>query len=209
MAAILIPIFILIAIVILSPGTGIVKNFDFSNLFKLYPTTLVEKQSKSPQPPSQTSHTQIKQAPLLTPSPAFKQLPVPKISPYFGKINISRIAPPANSLSSSFTLTPKLTEGEKINITGWYFETTLGQYTIPQGIKILKDNVNTQTKENIILESGQKLILSTNPNPGENLLENDWYIYMENGEFLLELHDRVTLYDQNNFFVDQKIYSMQ
>ncbi|MCH8986658.1 hypothetical protein IIA94_00600 [Patescibacteria group bacterium] len=206
MAAILIPIFILIAIVLLSSHGGIVKDFDFQNLFNIYPTALIEKQAKSPQLPSQTPQTQIKQAPLSTPSPVSKQLPVPKISPYFGKINISRITSPANSLSSSFTLTPKLAEGEKINITDWYFETTIGRYTIPQGIKILKENEETAPKENIVLEPGQKLIISTNPDPDENLLENDWYIFIEGGEFLREVYDRVTLYDQNNFFVDQKIY---
>ena len=206
MAAILIPIFILIAIVLFSTHGGIIKNFDFSNLSKLYPSISTEKQTSSPQLPSQTPQTQIKQAPLLTPSPAFKQLPVSKISPYFGKINISRIAPPANSLSSSFTLTPKLTEGEKINITGWYFETTMGKYTIPQGIRILKKDEETAPKENIVLEPGHKLIISTNPDPDENLLENDWYIFIEGGEFLREVYDRVTLYDQDNLFVDQKIY---
>ena len=206
MAAILIPIFILIAIVLLSSHGGIVKNFDFSSLSELYPTTLIKKQIPSPQLPSQTTQTQLQQVPAPTLAPVLRQLPEPNISPYLGKVSISSITPPSASVFSSFILIPTLTEGENIHITGWYFETTLGQYTIPQGIKILKDNVNTQTKENIILESGQKLILSTNPNPDENLLENDWYVSIEGDEFLLELHDRVTLYDQNNFFVDQKIY---
>jgi len=206
MAAILIPTFILIAIVLLSSHGGIVKNFDFQNLFNIYPTALIEKQAKSPQLSSQTPQTQLQQVSLATPPPASAQFPQPKVSPYLGKIEISRLTLPTISLSSSFTLIAKLTEGEKIDITGWYFETTIGRYIIPQGVQILKGNEETEIRENIVLESGQKFIFSTGRNPDEDFLENDWYVYMEGEEFLLETHDRVTLYDQNNRFVGQKIY---
>jgi len=205
MAAILIPIFILVAIVLLSPGTGIVKNLDFSSLSDLYPTTLTKGQIPPPQLPPKTPQTQLQQIPFATPSPASQEL---KVSPYFGKIEISQLTLPTTSLSSSFTLIPKLAEGEKINITGWYFETTIGRYAIPQGIQILKEDTEANIQEDIILGPGQKLIVSKTRNLNEDFQENDWYVYLEGQEFLLERNDRVTLYDQNNFFVDQKINSM-
>lgn len=208
MAAILIPIFILIAIVLLSPGTGIVKNLNFSSFSELYPTALIKGQIPPPKLPSQTPQTQFQQIPAPAPSSASQQLNELTVSPYLGKIKISQLTLPSAFLSSSFTLTPKLIEGEKINITNWHFETTLGRYTIPQGIQMLKEDTETNIQEDIILESGQKLIISRTHNLDENLRENDWYVYLENEEFLLEMNDRVTLYDQNNSFVDQKIDSM-
>jgi len=90
------------------------------------------------------------------------------VSPYFGKVDISRITIPTKTRNSKITLSIKLAPDEKVNITGWKFETQIDKYLIPQGVVLFTGDVSTNKREDIVLQSGQRVIIESRQNPLAN-----------------------------------------
>ncbi|MEK7510159.1 MAG: hypothetical protein AAB567_01195 [Patescibacteria group bacterium] len=108
------------------------------------------------------------------------------VSPYSGKVKISRINPPRNSQSSQINLTTKLLKNEAVNITGWRFEGRTDQYSIPKGVRqFAKFDTSQILREDIILEHGDTVVLTSSFNPfanNFNFKPNQCFGYLAKGK---------------------------
>lgn len=111
-------------------------------------------------------------------------------SPYFGKVSISNVQKASASKPSLITLNTKLaksssakaTEDEVIDITGWKIESGKSNFVIPQGVEYYYP-VGDQAKEDIILNQGYKVYLSSAQNPlgqGNNFRPNKCFGWLAN-----------------------------
>lgn len=104
---------------------------------------------------------------VVDPTPASRTFQI-YTSPYFAKVDISRVTIPTKTRNSKITLSTKLASDEKVNITGWKFETQIDKYTIPQGVVLFTGDVSTNKREDIVLRSRQKAVIESRHNPLAN-----------------------------------------
>ena len=122
--------------------------------------------TKSPAPSSKTApKTNITQ-------PAAPPVTAPKssTSTYAGKVKISSIRTQTLSAPSLITLSTYLQQNEKVDITGWKFETKIGSFLIPKGMELINPSAPALNLQDIMVKSGDVIFLSSNPNP---FLERD------------------------------------
>ena len=104
---------------------------------------------------------------LTESTPAERTIKI-SVSPYFGKIDITDVDPPdVYANPSLITITTNLGSSEQINITGWQVKGKLSAYTIPKGIE--KYVTGSQTTQNIILKSGNRIYVSGETSPFGNV----------------------------------------
>lgn len=122
--------------------------------------------TKSPAPSSKTAPKETVKQPVVPPVTQ----PKSDISPYSGKVKISGLRTQTLSTPSLITLTTNFQQNEKIDITGWKFETKIGSFLIPKGMEQINPSSPALILQNIIVKSGDVIYLSSNPNP---FLERD------------------------------------
>jgi len=96
-------------------------------------------------------------------------------SPYSNKVKISSVHSPTSSRPSLITLGTYLKEGERINITGWKIRGDKGSFTIGKGIEKYSPYSNPPPDEDIFIERGDRIYLSSAQNPlgrGRNFRPN-------------------------------------
>jgi len=87
------------------------------------------------------------------------------VSPYFGKVKISSARIQSSSRPSLITLTTSLKKDEQINITNWSLEGKQGKIIIPQGVEKYYHYYNSYINEDIFIERGDRIYLSSDYNP--------------------------------------------
>jgi len=111
-----------------------------------------------------TFEVRAKSGQYVDPTPAKRTFKI-SVSPYFEKVIISQVKPETSAQPSLITLNSQLSPNEQINITGWSLEGWDGKVTIPQGVEqyfhFYKSNVN----EDIVLQWGERVLLSSAYNP--------------------------------------------
>src|SRR3989344_3510078 len=122
--------------------------------------------TKSPAPSSKTAPKTTGTQPTAPPVTA----PKSDISPYSSKVKIAGLRTQTLSAPSLITLSTYLQQNEKIDITGWKFETKIGSFLIPKGMEEINPALPALLLQNIIVKSGDTIYLSSNPNP---FLERD------------------------------------
>jgi hypothetical protein len=128
-------------------------------------TSTTKITTKSPAPSSKTAPKGTSGQPSA-PTTNIKS----DVSPYSGKVKISSIRTQTLSTPSLITLTTNLQQNEKIDITGWKFETKTGNFSIPKGMEQINPSSPGLVLKNIIIKSGDIIYLSSDPNP---FLERD------------------------------------
>ncbi|MFH1714352.1 MAG: hypothetical protein ABH831_02055 [Candidatus Nealsonbacteria bacterium] len=100
---------------------------------------------------------------MTEPSPANRTITI-SISPYFDKLEIDDIDEPGvKAIPSLIEIDTSLASGEKVNITGWKIEGSLGSLTIQKGIE--KYAIGSQTAEDVYLLKGDTLFISSETSP--------------------------------------------
>ena len=87
------------------------------------------------------------------------------ISPYFEKVKVSSAKIETSSSPALITLTTNLKNDEKINITGWSIEGKNGKIIIPQGVEKYCYCYDSSPNEDIFVERGNRIYLSSSYNP--------------------------------------------
>lgn len=122
--------------------------------------------AKSPAPTSGAAPKTTSGQPSVPPATTLKS----DISPYSGKVKIAGLRTQTLSLPSLITLSTYLQQNEKVNITGWKFETKINSFLIPKGIEQINPATPGAALQDIAVKSGDTIYLSSNSNP---FLERD------------------------------------
>lgn len=118
----------------------------------------------TPGPKEYTFLVRAKIKGIVDPTPIKRNFKI-EISPHFAKVKIYRVNPPAPLKTSLITLRTDLKGGEEVNITGWEIEGKQGSFIIPRGVKVY-DQVNSPFfSEDIVVERGDKIYISSEANP--------------------------------------------
>ncbi len=121
-----------------------------------------------PGPNEYTFYVRAKVGNAVDENPARRTFRI-NVSPYYGKVKISGMSPPKGSGNATITLSTNIQKGDKvITITKWQIETTQKRYYIPQGVPLYPGNTGTAKKEDIALQSGDVVTISTGLNPVAN-----------------------------------------
>lgn len=131
------------------------KNWNLSGSFQL-------KESASVSNPIKTKSTNPKpttppENPNNNPQPTNSQ-----VSPYFGKVEISNIRAESYHNPSLITLSFRLREGDKIDITNWKIKARKGEIIIPKAIEKYQYYMPSQ---DIIIEKYGTIYLIGGQNP--------------------------------------------
>jgi len=119
---------------------------------------------------------------LIDPTPAERTFTI-NTSPYFGKIEISNAEIQTPSLPSLITLSARLEEEEKINITGWHIRARAGRFVFPLGIEKYLPFYNTVSTKNIFVKQNDTIYLSGDSSPlgtAKNFRPNKCFGYLAN-----------------------------
>lgn len=162
--------------------------------------TLQPQQNSAPQPtPSYTAPTTSSEPQIST-----SEIPLgftrEELSPYFQEINIGSVSPNYGDYAQISIQSYNLSQGEKVDVTGWTIKWNKSQYTIPQGTAVY-DPSGWETPSDINLDSNSTINIYSIPNSLEvNFEINKCIGYLANRyQFTPELPSNCPTIDSSEF----------